>query len=499
MLDKFIYSASLPNFDIRDAASYNLDTVRLIRQKWNHVQNVHFYLKIFTFGIASFFLSKTTTLEELNGRITAYENQSKKMKNAAIKIQHAFLKRSKKNIDRRNIAADMKEHMKPVTNSSLGIGLSVLTTWYKEGKIDLKNGALGQIIWSDTKKLCDMLKTKGFYVFLHAHSYPITLHLELANHLQTLRQSHVVKEELKSTESQRKFRAPGVARSFQNTSQYLQSYLGKSINNGSTMDDNHRETIISCDALPDNEEAYESTSHFFKSNKSIVDTHSSTGMNHSKFDLFFIKDFIKNPKLQKYAVKLFAHARHKLKDLPYGMIRVIAIAKETIQNEKTNYVWRSHAFGRLCTCKHTHGKYGHEEFIASLENHQLGKYKTCSNKSLPQYRILAANLDRDPSKQIYNMDCLNADQKARFNEIYDSLKNQIASLVRLEHIAKCESVDELIQVLNLININDLSNDYQAGIAQILASKKRLLEDHIMALQIKLSPALYNHVTAAAGL
>ncbi len=483
-IDKIIYTPQIEPLTGFDATNYSLKMERDIYDKWKSRNSTHSFFKTITFGLASLVLQPLVSKEELENRITTYRTFSLEMEAKAKVIQRLFAKKHYQKPKR--TASSMSHILAPQFNSALGSGVALVKSWINQGGINFWSGPRGQVIWDRTKTLYNSLFKEGYYVFLHAHSYPISLHLELASSFQA---QHLSRDFIahKPLESQRKFRAPGIAKFFENTTTYLKSYLAKSINSGWSMDDHHRETILSCDAIPDNDAAYESTQHFFKSNRSIVDTKSSTGMTYQKFDSQFIASFISNRFLQNHAVDLFSIARNKLSGVAdYGMIRVIAIAKQTLKNPETNYVWRSHPFGRLCTCKHTHGKFGHNEFIATLENHQKGNYKRCSATGhIPQYRILTANLDRDTTKQVYTMDCLNEKERQQYNAIFKSLKTPLSNIVRLEHIHESKTVAEMAATIASIDLDESSPNYKRGIAEILKANSALLKHHLNELQAAL--------------
>ncbi len=485
------FNTSLTGYD---ATNYNLQFELDIRDQWQSTRSRHLFIKIITLGIACFFLPTITSKESLEYRITLLRDFSHDMEAKVKRVQQIAAKRLYKahNI----VSAKLSPHQSPQFNSSLSTLASLGKLWLQQGYPNLWSGHRGQIIWDRTKKLVSALKEQGNYVFLHAHSYPITLHLELASHFQALHQSDAFKA-CKPEESRRKFRAPGVAESFENTAAYLKSNMAHAINSGQSMDDNHRETIISCDVITDNNEAYESTQHFFKSNRSIVDTHSSTGMSYSSFDSKFISSFIQDCDFKSYAVSLFAKARKELHGIAdYGMIRIIAVAKKTIENPTTNYTWRSHAFGRICTCKHSTRKFGHAEFVETLKSHQKGVYNYCTEVGVnilgltgktPQYRVLAANVDRDMTKQVYTMDCLNDDEKRQYHEIYSRLKTPLEHIISLQQMANCKTVAELGQILSEINVNEPSLNYKRGLSNIIEANKELITKHWHALS-KLLPA-----------
>lgn len=492
-LDNIVYAPEIGPFDGFDAARYNLKIEKEILTRRYFVEKRYQVLKYASLGLSTFLLTPATSEEELQKRIAKYKEFSLNMERQTRIIQRLFAKKIYK--AQKEAAARVPYTQKPQFNSYFTTGAELVQTWWKNGSIDLFNGYRGQIIWEKTKSLYDFLSKKGFYVFLHAHSYPITLHLELSSRFQSLHQSGQFKD-LKPLESRRKFRAPGVAGHYSNTTEYLKSSLGKLINWGLTIDDRHRESIISCDAIPDNNEAYESAQHFFKSNRSIVDTHSSTGLKSKVFDAQFLKSFIHNEDLCNYAVELFASARKKLSFANYGMIRIIAIAKKTLENEKTNFIWRSHAFGVLCTCKQSTGLFGHNEFVKTLQENQKGKYKRCSHGSIPQYRILAENLDRSITKQVYTMDCLSDEERNRYNVIFNDLCRHLSNIIRLERIGECKSVEQMALILNSVNLSTTSTDYHKGITKVLKDHSSLIKDYLTALKPILKNEVYAFVSAS---
>lgn len=267
------------------------------------------------------------------------------------------------------------------------------------------------------------------------------------------------------------------------------------------MDDNHRESIISCDAIEQNKGKFESAHHFFHSNCSIVDTPTSTHQSHDFFDRKFLSSYFRDKNLLAFGVIQFQKAREEISKLPgNGMIRVIAIRPERLENEKTNYVWRSHAFGRICTCVHTPGKFGHREFVATLQKHQKGNTARCRPTPLepegpfPQYRILASNIDKDPTKQIYTMDCLTDEQRQEYRSIYNRLKSSIKSIIRLEKMQSCKSYEELLMTLSGINPKEVSGTYWSGVFKILEDNRTFLKDHFSQLKKDLPKAIYDLIT-----
>lgn len=493
----FLIENRVPSFTGYDAIRWNIavESEIISSWKWHHLRNK--VILVVTLGLGYFFLSKLTSFGELKRRIRLFENKASEMTKAARTIQLAFAKKLYGKA--RFINSKIEPYTKPqISSSLLGVSGQFVRSIFNSFEIDIA-GPKGQILWEKMLRCREIIKKEGdAYIFMHSHSFPIALHLGLATHFQSMHHSEAFIA-LKPLANRTMFRARGVAKHFENTDSYFKSSLGKSINAGHTMDDNHRETIISCDGIPNNKEAYESARHFLKSNKSIVDTASSTGMKHANFDRQFIASYLTNPNLQNYAVKKFQKARQQLAELSnYGMLRMIVIPKERIKNSQTNYVWRSHAFGIICRCLHQSKLRGHQEFVATLESHQKNIYNPCKTSKvlqtkLPQYRILAENVDRDPKKQVYTMDCLNESERKRYNDAFKGLESSLTVLVKLEKLPFCKDYASLLELLHQLRWKEHSPDYHAGVKDVLRKFRSHIADYAFQLQRDLSPSLWKYI------
>lgn len=492
----FIYQEGFNGFNGYDAPKWNLSVEDDIVSRWQFHARRNKVLIIATLGLASFFQAKTTRFGEVKRRICLLKDEAEKMDKAARIIQLAFAR--KRYAQARKISRKVSAFTRPqISSSSFGVPYQFLRSCLYSFEIDLMHPK-GQIIWQKIKELRNLLREESnSYVYLHTHSFPIMLHLDLSTYFQSMHHSAIFRH-LKPLANRAMFRARGIATHFKNTESYFNSFLGKSINAGWTIDDRHRESIISCDGIIDNREPYESARHFLNSNKSIVDTASSTGMKHDEFDGNFIKAFIKNPSLCEYAKLRFREARLQLKAVPsYGAIKVIAIQKERIKNCKTNYVWRSHAYGVACRCVHSSEKWRHNEFIATLEKHQNDIYSPCKvgflYSSFPQYRILAENIDRDHSKQIFKMDCLTEEQRSLYIKVFEELKRSLSALVRLEKLDLCKNYLSLVDVLNGIEVANGSKNYHQGIQAVLRKHKQLIVKFSIRLKKDLEKSQWQYI------
>lgn len=484
--DAFLYRDVATTCSWQTALAFDASVEKEIIATWQEKKEWYGCVNILSCGLGHLFQRPLLTKPELDMRLAYVRKQASRIHTAVTRIQREFLR--KKYQHARDVQQSVQKlSTSKVEGSTFGQLCQLGRVWFEKKSIDTTNGLRGQVIWQKVTSLGAELKKKGFYVFYHAHSYPITLHLELTSFFQSQTRSIRVKG-LQPQELRRKFRAPLVGEYFTNTEAYLKSDIGRRINSGMSMDDHYRETILSVDAIEINQEAYESAQHFFKSNRSIVDTATSTGQSSRTFDLAFIKNHLETDSFQEYAVELFSRARSALSRLPgYGMIRVIAIAKNTLENPKTNYVWRAHAFGRLCRCTHTPGKFGHQEFVATLKKHQEGIFSKCSTLSrpYPQYRILAKSLDRDTTKQIYTMDCLTEREQKMYQGIYEDLKNKIVRIRRLEALLPTATYEQVLTALLGIDHTEGLPHYKHGLHQHLIKNRATILKYYARLKMDL--------------
>jgi hypothetical protein len=473
LYNKFLYGDLTQPFTLEELSTYSLHKECDIKKKWQQTLLQRRLLTIITFGISSCFQRELATEEEVCEKITRFRKEANLLEGAARVFQRAILK---KNHEKQTSTV---AQLALLRNFQVSGGIfdipELASVWLRNWVPDFSCHPRSQIIWKKATDLASHLRERDYYVFFHAHTYPINTHLELCGQLAKPHRTLALPSEIPA-EASRKFRSEKTKCVYTNTTDYLQSMVAKSINAGLASDNMHNEMILSCDAIAENSESYESSQHFFKSNESIA-VHKTKAYD---FDLRFISGFIKDKDLQKYATELFQKTREDTESLStFGVIRVIAIAKPILEQPRTNYVWRAHPFGKLCRCVHTKGAFGHKEFVATLQKHQHGEKTYCETGRFPQYRILAANLDNDSSKLVFVMDCLTADEKKQYKKAFGELFVQLKKLIKLEHLQEVTSELELQEALQGIDPKEASMHYHTGIRRTIRGHRDLIKAHFL--------------------
>jgi hypothetical protein len=141
-----------------------------------------------------------------------------------------------------------------------------------------------------------------------------------------------------------------------------------------------------------------------------------------------------------------------------GRVYLIAIPKTEVENPNSCYIWRSHAYGRVCP----HPRPGsvspktpqqlqeyHDTFIEILGAHQKDNpIHACPDGIPPQYRMLSYNLDRDPLKRVITIDPpLSAELEKQRQVFVWKLGLLLKQVKRLESITKETSSEDLTSSL----------------------------------------------------
>lgn len=335
--------------------------------------------------------------------------------------------------------------------------------------------------WEKVEAFAKKLK-KDHYVFAHSSSYVDSLITGLQTHLDP---STLFPAFSSRWATQRKFRSHFTPINYENTEKYFHSDLRKDIDRRIKNDHfPNNAQMLSCDAYLKNRQSAESAYFYFMNNQNF---------NNLNFPQF-LKDYIKNPSICDFANTTYLKLRSLFNStiIGQGRIYLIAIPKETLENEKTCYVWRSHPLGVVCSCYNTETHpQSHKGFIEVLKKHQDDvDEKIC--KAYSQYRILAPNLDRDPTKQIFVLDSLTPCQETVFQVHFWDFATLLKQCQRLESISENTSKELLLSILlrTRFNIDDSTfpiseksyhkkglTSYEKGLQEILKSKKAILKKH----------------------
>jgi hypothetical protein len=302
--------------------------------------------------------------------------------------------------------------------------------------------------WKSVLRVCLQLEDLGYYVFLHSAAFEQSLLLEMQTYLQEGRGDALVSS---NWDRYRKFREnPEKTLKYENVQDYFSSELCEAINfSDSRVTDRwpNSKWLLACDGFLSNTDENESAYSFYKKN-----------MNYSNVEMLFKQFF--NQKFQDYWLsaafgqkgieKLQALARYSnLQDLVagQGQVFLMGVLKSTLEEEATNYVYRSHPYGKRCACLDQ----THKAFVDLLNQDQKGNSSKClisdELELNPQYRMLIENFDKDPEKVVISLSSLTPSQQKLFKEeFFWPLAYALKQLAKLAAYEGAE--EELVNILN---------------------------------------------------
>ena len=198
------------SIDLDTAVAYTVGREVAIRDNWQAAHKIRQFLDRFTFGIASKILPVVASREELESRLSTLKQKVLKIDRTVrfvqLRLARKAYQKQREVVDRARVHSSFT-----VPDGTVQKLFEVAKVWYANRAIDPLNGVKGQIIWKKATQLGEHLKKEGFYVFYHAHTYPITFHLELASKLTSMNRSRHFKAVI-PLETQRRFRPPGSCR-----------------------------------------------------------------------------------------------------------------------------------------------------------------------------------------------------------------------------------------------------------------------------------------------
>jgi hypothetical protein len=260
--------------------------------------------------------------------------------------------------------------------------------------------------------------------------------------------------------AQKRFRIPGVAKEFTNFEAYRKSDISKQIDNFV----NH--SVIAVDGYLQKKSGNESAWSFFTGNSSITDVE-------KELPEQLIAYVSKRAKIQNY---LREQIQKGLERIPKsGRYYLIAIPKDHIENPENQYVWRSHGRGFVCSCKKVYSRKDHFTYL--LKENQKGNGETCDRGGIPQYRMLAHNLDQDQGKKVFSFNLLSADNRKKHTEIVVKVKREIRFFRNLEAIQNDTPVEKIVTAILNIDFRIQDPNYWDGIQEILKEKETILKSH----------------------
>lgn len=237
------------------------------------------------------------------------------------------------------------------------------------------------------------------------------------------------------------FRLPHTISYCENTDKFLNKY---NIQETSSFTDNaNNSEMLAVDAQFWNGESGESALHFFSS---------GTNINLRKGEPELIKIFksifhhyLPNEKIcNLFALRGLELAKQIKSDTKLGSLYVICIPKEVIQDEKRNFAYHCHPFGKTCHCFN-------KTRIELLEEMQKDQFVRCKNTYMTQYRLLTSRLTEEKNVRTF---ALNALPKNKNEYHRDEVKKLIQEFSQCSYLLSLvEDLDE--DPLKMIEIDSL--------------------------------------------
>jgi hypothetical protein len=227
------------------------------------------------------------------------------------------------------------------------------------------------------------------------------------------------------------FRVPHTVTYTENAEDFINKYNANDDNFGYA-DNNHNAEMISVDACFWNILIAESALYFFDTASNI---NVANGNKHPLLKIFksifshYLPDETLSEILADKACKI---ADQKKTETTVGTLYAICIPKAIVQDEKLNFAYRCHPFGRKCGC------FPAADRIKVLEGMQANQFFTCNNGFMPQYRLLTSRLTEEKDVRSFAVDALPKERRKFY-------RNQIKDLV--QEATKYSHLCDLIETL----------------------------------------------------
>ncbi len=241
------------------------------------------------------------------------------------------------------------------------------------------------------------------------------------------------------------FRLPHTITYSKNANDFIDTYRASGM---TFMDDGyHSDKMISVDAQFWNQSTCESALYFFRGNSNISFT------NVSGLKKIFKENFLNYLPHEKFAEqfadKAVKIAQKRSSTTKIGVLYAICIPKEIIQNDKTNFAYHCHAFGRTCCC------FFFKNRVTLLNEMQADKMTKCFGGSITQYRILTSRLTEEKGVRSFAVDALPKAKKMEFETEIRALVKELFIFSQLYDLI--EKMDEdpaaIVQIDSLLEAN----------------------------------------------
>lgn len=227
----------------------------------------------------------------------------------------------------------------------------------------------------------------------------------------------------------------------ENANDFIKKYQATAANHA-YQDNLHNAEMISVDAQFWNGDSCESALDFFSTAKNVNLYRGEVVL----IDIFksIFMNYLPSPTLcNLFAQKALQIAKQRKTETLVGTLYAICIPKEIIQDEKRNFAYHCHSFGKQCNCFPGRGR------IELLEEMQNDKITRCFGTSFTQYRLLTSRLEEEQEARSFP---INALSKSRTKFYRDQAKELVKEVAQYSHLYDLiERLDQEPSVIDQIN------------------------------------------------
>lgn len=227
------------------------------------------------------------------------------------------------------------------------------------------------------------------------------------------------------------FRVPHTVIYSENADDFINKYNATE-NNSVYSDNAHNAEMISVDACLWNIHQTESALYFFELGSNINLCHGKPALLNIFKSIFlnYLPDETVSALLAEKACKI---AAQKKIDVKVGTLYAICIPKAIVQDEKINFAYRCHPFGRKCNC------FPVADRVKVLEEMQANKFLSCKTTGLmPQYRLLTSRLTEEKDVRSFAVDSLPKDKRKSYR---NQIKGLVQEAIKYSHL--CDLIEKL--------------------------------------------------------
>lgn len=257
------------------------------------------------------------------------------------------------------------------------------------------------------------------------------------------------------------FRVPELVPQSDNVNAFFKKYDPHTL-----IDDNINSELLSVDGVLENNDVSESALHFFKWNSNI----SEAVARHA----FYISQHYLGADPAIYRMisgKINAIASYKNQEASVGALYTICVPKKVVENPKKNFVYRSHAYGRKCTC-HPDNK-----FTDVLNDHQKNKFQKCGwiDRCYPQYRMVTSAMSRDTTVRSFRFTAIAKPKQKEYRLKIRHLVQELHVYARILKLTAAPSKQELDALKHDIDTLVKLKDFdKTTLKSILAKQKNFV-------------------------